>query len=554
MNGFARFWHRTAALAVLGWATQGAAQNVVNAPTEAIVDEAPGTAHIVPSLPNEIQVVRFQAPVGTKIEILGPEPVPIDTPETPGGITVGLRVGVGYRLKVSDFPTRPGAVLYPVIEIVGHLHRPPGIDPARFPIRVIFREDDIEDIVYGGRLVTQVIYLEDPEQALPIHLPKDEIPSVTISPAEEPLKVASALGRVMAIVRLGGRTPTAEEITGSPIFEIPAVPCPFGGPNGTRCEMACGPATGTPPEGGKLWMPKDEFLCDGGDRATPSHFGGDGTLRGIDPRDAVIRFRDDKRPRILPTNVVCIYAPRFGLVRASIGAFENTTVDVLRGLDLLQRQSVSEAKQGPIRMVQNQSPELNRHRSRASAMKGREIVGGHVEVRVLIGIDNLTHLKGFKLLQGVELAKNRQKAAGNVESIFPQGIKSGEGPVVTGIYQGAGEQVMAWKPQEIAGVEVPPNKPGMAVIKRVSTGQAEPGDVITYSIQFRNMGNIPITQVRIVDSLLPRLEYVARSAQGPAGTVFTAAENQAGGMQLRWDVGTIAPGAEGYVSFDAKVR
>jgi uncharacterized repeat protein (TIGR01451 family) len=531
---------------------------IVTAPAVAIPDDAQvDPAEPVESgLPENVQVVRFQAPAGTLIEVLGPEAVPIASPanDTSNGMTVGLKVGVGYRLRVSNFPTRTGAVLYPVVEIVGHLHRPPGIDPAKFPIRIIFHPDDVEDIISGGRLVTHYVYLEDPAQALPINLPKDELPTVTVSPAEDPLKVASALGRVMAVIRMGGRTPTPEEISGEPIFDIAGVPCPFSGPNGAKCKMACGPVCGNPPPAGRPWLPKDEYLCDGGDANTPVHFGGDGGLRGIDPRDAVIQFRDDRRPRVLPTNLVCIYAPRFGLIRGSVGPNESRTVDVLHGLELIQRETMHERKEGPRRIVQNESPEQSRHRARLSSMKGRVYAGSHEEVRVLGGIDNIIHLRGHQLIQSIEKANNRQKPGQNRTNIFAQGFRLGESAVVTGIVEGAGEKVMAWKPQEIAGVEVPPNKPGMAVIKRVSTGEAEPGDVVTFSIQYRNMGNVPITSVRVVDSLLPRLEYVPRSAKGPADTVFTAAENKAGAMELRWDIGTLKPGAEGYVSFEAKVR
>ena len=114
---------------------------------------------------------------------------------------------------------------------------------------------------------------------------------------------------------------------------------------------------------------------------------------------------------------------------------------------------------------------------------------------------------------------------------------------------------MTWTPRETVGVEVPPNKPGLAVIKRVSAGEAEAGDVVTFTIQYRNMGNTPIRSVSVIDSLLPRLDYVAGSARGPAGTVFTAAENRVGSTELRWDLpGAIPPGAEGYVSFEATVR
>ncbi len=114
---------------------------------------------------------------------------------------------------------------------------------------------------------------------------------------------------------------------------------------------------------------------------------------------------------------------------------------------------------------------------------------------------------------------------------------------------------MTWPAREVVGVEVPPNRPGLAVIKRVSEGMAEPGEVLTFVIQFRNMGNTPITAVSIVDSLLPRLEYVAGSAQGPRGTVFTAGENRAGSTELRWDLqGALPPGAEGHVLFQVLVR
>ena len=107
----------------------------------------------------------------------------------------------------------------------------------------------------------------------------------------------------------------------------------------------------------------------------------------------------------------------------------------------------------------------------------------------------------------------------------------------------------------MAGVEVPPNKPGLMVLKQVDASEAEPGDVVTYTIRYRNMGNVAIRSVSVLDSLLPRLEYVPRSALGPAGTVFSSQANTAGSTELRWDLAEpVAPGQEGYVQFQAKVR
>jgi uncharacterized repeat protein (TIGR01451 family) len=104
-------------------------------------------------------------------------------------------------------------------------------------------------------------------------------------------------------------------------------------------------------------------------------------------------------------------------------------------------------------------------------------------------------------------------------------------------------------------VETPPNRPGLAVIKRVSASEAEPGDTLTFVIFYRNMGNTPIHSVTIADSLMPRLEYLKGTSRGPEGTAFTTAVNRVGSTELRWTLpGTIPPGVSGHVSFQAIVR
>ena len=208
-----------------------------------------------PSLPADVQVVRFQGPAGTSVEVLAPQPTPVPTNETGGILTVGLKRGVGYRLRIANIPERPGVELFPVIEVVGHLHRPDGIDPGKYPIRVILTLDDLDPAINQSRMVTKVIYLEDPEQALPIRMAKDQIPVVTLNPTEHPLRVASALGRPVAIVRIGGRRPTVEELnagaTGDFGLDYAAAvgrgPCPFATSAGDPCKMPCGPPSSSPP-------------------------------------------------------------------------------------------------------------------------------------------------------------------------------------------------------------------------------------------------------------------------------------------------------------------
>ena len=104
------------------------------------------------------------------------------------------------------------------------------------------------------------------------------------------------------------------------------------------------------------------------------------------------------------------------------------------------------------------------------------------------------------------------------ERLRLDGIKTVESPVMTGLVEGPSQNVMSWQPHVMTGVETPPNRPGIAIIKRVSATEAEPGDTVTFTITYRNMGNTPIRSASIVDSLLPRLEYVKGSARGPKGS------------------------------------
>lgn len=538
------------------------APSAPSAPGALSLESSPGTATADGSaalgayvLDPAVQVVRFYGPEGVVVEVMGPATEPVPMGDGQGLGTFGMRVGVSYQLKVSNLPEQPGVALYPTVQLVGHLHRPPNIDPGKYPIRIPLRLDDFDDVMTRGQLVTQVVYLEDPEQAIPVSMPRDEVPIVDLSPVEDPLKVAPALGRVMAVVRVGARMPTPEDLTGTPMFNMGSARCPFVTPEGAGCALPCGPPPRCEaPAPGQPWVPKDEYLCDGGDHRDPASFSGDGSLRGIDPRDAILRFDDHRRSRILPTNTVCIYAPRFASVRSTLGANEANRVEILKGADQLQQQLTSLARQTPTRYTENQSAELSRHRARVSGLNGRQAVNSHKELRVLHEGDAVVHINGSTTVENLGLQINRQKAAQDNGRVFLQGIKLAEGLVVTGIAEGAREQVMAWKPQEVQAVEEPPDKPGLAVVKQVDVAEAEPGDIVTFTITYRNMGNVPLKAVSVVDSLLPRLEYVPGSAKGPEGAVFTAGENRTGSTELRWDIGTLAPGAAGAVSFQSKIR
>lgn len=118
--------------------------------------------------------------------------------------SAALLVGSVYRLKISDMPELPGVELYPTIELLDRLHPPRGRE-AEFPIPIALTEQEIR-YALQGRLVTKVVYLEQPDRAAPVRNSTTARTRIA-DPRENVLAAADEAGRPMAIVRLGGRVP-----------------------------------------------------------------------------------------------------------------------------------------------------------------------------------------------------------------------------------------------------------------------------------------------------------------------------------------------------------
>ena len=135
-------------------------------------------------------------------------------------VTVGMSVGPVYRLKVTNIPRNPGQELYPSIEVLGKLNPPAGLE-NEFPIQVNISLDDLEQAI-EGRMVTKVIYLENPETALAQRHVEDHQPYFDVRGNEDPLRAAERLGRPMAIMRIGSRIPTNTQEDAGFGFHSPA--------------------------------------------------------------------------------------------------------------------------------------------------------------------------------------------------------------------------------------------------------------------------------------------------------------------------------------------
>jgi hypothetical protein len=158
-----------------------------------------------PRLAQIVQPVRVIAPNQARLEVGGSG----GFSETHSArITVGLMIGPVYRFKVTNIPNHFGKELYPSIEVLGRLHAPPGLE-EKFPVQVNILQDDLEKAL-EGRMVTKVIYLEDPDTAFPHRHVEDHQPYFDVLRNEDPLRAAERLGRPMAILRMGSRVPTGQ--------------------------------------------------------------------------------------------------------------------------------------------------------------------------------------------------------------------------------------------------------------------------------------------------------------------------------------------------------
>ena len=122
----------------------------------------------------------------------------------------GLNVGKVYRFLVTGIRLYPGVEVFPTIEIVDRTHPPAG-EETRYPILIEISDEDLR-LAAEGKYVTRVIYIEDPDTALPV-VETEEMGQgyFEVAPGSDPLAVADVLGRPVAILRIGGRAPDMSE-------------------------------------------------------------------------------------------------------------------------------------------------------------------------------------------------------------------------------------------------------------------------------------------------------------------------------------------------------
>ena len=150
---------------------------------------------------NYFQPVAFGGPEGTTFALAQPGMVGQGEEK----LMAGMLIGAVYRFRITNIPEAPGAELYPTVEIIDRTYPPEGLATS-YPIPINVDLEDLESAMQG-RLVTRVVYLEDPQTSLPLAQKSTETHVMDISESQDALHVADRFGRPVAIVRIGSVAP-----------------------------------------------------------------------------------------------------------------------------------------------------------------------------------------------------------------------------------------------------------------------------------------------------------------------------------------------------------
>jgi len=330
------------------------------------------------------------------------------------------------------------------------------------------------------------------------------------------------------------------------------------GPGNDACgpgvAVPCGPNCGPECVPTQRCMDPQEYIYDGGDRDPAVRLREDLSQTGLDPEDTVIQYTTaDGKTQVQSGCRVAIYAPRFGSVRKRTGTLTADLALRPQTNILPDGPGVLRERLPPVNIMQPVAP-INKDtvrvveafRDRQRPMPAEWVLPMGVLSDAFKPYEDLDIIRNGDI-RATDPAKLAMAAAAartwtNVDQL--QVIVDGqEAALVTDLKRA--QEVLTY---EFKGARI-------RLCKVASEQMANPGDVISFTIRFDNVGEQPLKNLVVTDSLAPRLEYVGSSQQASLPANFSTTPNEAGSEVLRWEFeNPIKPGEGGLVRFDAKVR
>jgi uncharacterized repeat protein (TIGR01451 family) len=301
--------------------------------------------------------------------------------------------------------------------------------------------------------------------------------------------------------------------------------------------------------------PDDEYLTDGGNSGPLPAVNKQGQTMGLHLEDTVAHYETvDGRTVVEPSNKVAIYAPRFGSVRQVVDAEESDQRNRATGLiepvkPFTPRTSdaivINRQQTQPLRDTGTHPAELIRSRQSHSTMLTD--LGPRQFNNSFRLFENITVIRTGVYIEseGAVLSKGVNAAIAWTHNQSAQVILDGTAAMSMDKTQ---------KCQETYTIDSPGNSK-LRLIKVASTMFAEPGDEVSFTLRFDNLGTRPLKKVVILDSLSTRLEFVPGSAQCSLKSTFSTQPNEGESLVVRCELSDpLAPGKGGVIRFKCVVR
>jgi uncharacterized repeat protein (TIGR01451 family) len=299
----------------------------------------------------------------------------------------------------------------------------------------------------------------------------------------------------------------------------------------------------------------DEYVCDGGDKGISVHVD-QGRRAGLDPEDTVAEFKDDEgKSHVQPSTETCVYAPRFASVRSATQPQTGLTVDKLAGHQDQLAGAGMQAKTVLDEKIQSDEPQGMLMRSRPSGLEAQSTEDHlHQAIRPERHVKLANAFEDIRFIQEGQF--DRASSAVIVDGVTAaQEWADGRRPIIIA-HDEAGQVVQGkFAAEDYTGVE-DRRKPGeLKLIKVADRGSAHPGDIVTFTIRFDNVGDRELRDIRVIDNLSPRLDYIEGSVSSSLDGQIDVDDNAVGGKLLTFEFEQPLKGRTGgYVSFQCRVR
>ena len=316
------------------------------------------------------------------------------------------------------------------------------------------------------------------------------------------------------------------------------------------------PAAACRSSSGREWgSSREEYVCDGGDSGLRAEVDGKWNIKGLEVEDTIAHFDTlSGDVEIVSSNKACVYAPRFAAVRQ----VRNVLVSEQSSSPYASASSVGSS--GYIANLEAGAIKQPLATVRAVGTKMGLSVQQNDRGILIDDIDSPTESRNQLLpYENVEIiaagiydqndtpilvaGSAAARAWSNID--MPQvTLENGGAFVRTGVAAG----------QETVIYEMPDGQSKLRLVKLASVCAANPGETISFTIRFDNVGDQAIGNISILDMLTSRLEYVADSEECSVECDFLTSDEE-DALQLRWDVTEpMEPGDGGIIRFECIVK